>query len=154
MYSEKIGINPVFLLQKVMGLDAYRQDNEFDIYLYNFGTNEYICKSKGLFYENELKINPTNILDISSLLLDDFKKTTINITNTDIPFLSARVKVKNYSNKVDRVFIPKLRATSNILELTLKDVSQICLYPSFEILEHNGVYFECFSEDNDWFEGE
>lgn len=150
MYNREVKINPIYLLQKLMGLDCYRKDNEFDIYLYEFDSNKYLGKTKAYFYNDKMKFDPSDLFFDYSLISEEsgIKKVT---TSTDCKpiFLSAKMKVKNYSNDISKVFIPKLKVESDIvLELYEKS------YPNLIILNHNGTYIDFFSEDDNWFKGE
>ena len=154
MYNREVRINPICLLQRLMGLDCSRKDNEFDIYLYEFDSNKYIGKTKAYFSDNKMKFDPSDLFFDYSLISEDSGIKNVT-TSTDYKpiFLSAKIKVKNYSNDVSKVFIPKLRVEGDIvIEFCLSEESKF--YANLSILKHNDIYFECFSEDDDWFRGE
>ena len=154
MYNREVKINLVCLLQRLMGLDCSRKDNEFDIHLYEFGSNKYIGKTKAYFHYNKIEFDPSIVIfDYLSISQDSGLKKVTTSTECKPIFLSAKIKVKNYSNDISKVFIPKLRMEGDMsIEFCLSEKSKF--YANLTILKHDGIYFECLSEDDDWFRGE
>lgn len=154
MIKENFEINVNHLLKELMGLNSDRKDNEFDIYLYEFGSNKYIGKTKAYFCYNKIKFDPSVVIfDYLSISEESGLKKVTTSTEYKPIFLSAKIKVKNYSNDVSKVFIPKLRVEGDmVIEFCLSEESKF--YANLSILKHDDIYFECFSEDDDWFRGE
>lgn len=154
MIKEELEINANRLLKELMGLNSDRKDNEFDIYLYEFGSNKYIGKTKAYFHYDDIKFDPSIVfLDYLSISEDSGMKKVTTSTECKPILLSAKIKVKNYSNDVSKVFVPKLRVEGDMtFEFFLSEDSKF--YANLTILSHNGTYIECLSEDDGWFKGE